>query len=46
MWHNCELDVDNCLDLDQILRVFSAPITEEHAWALVFQVGSLLFLTF
>ena len=38
MWHSCQLDSDDCLDLDQILKVFSAPITEEHAWALVHQV--------
>ena len=41
MWHSCELDQDNCLDLSQILKVFSAPITEEHAWALVHQVYTL-----
>ena len=38
MWHSCSLDTNNCLDLQQILAVFSAPITEEHAWALVHQV--------
>ena len=39
MWSCCQLDSDNNVDLHKILRVFSAPITEEHAWALVHQVG-------
>jgi len=42
MWHSCELDEENCLDLNQILKVFSAPITEEHAWALVHQTVEIL----
>ena len=42
MWHSCSLDSHNCLDLQQILQVFSAPITEEHAWALVHQVSQYL----
>jgi len=42
MWHQCNLDKDNCVDLDQVLRVFSAPITEEHAWALVYQSLEIL----
>jgi len=42
MWHHCGLDSDNCVDLDQVLKVFSAPITEEHAWALVYQSLEIL----
>eukprot|EP00092_Neocalanus_flemingeri_P014386 GFUD01015518.1.p1 GENE.GFUD01015518.1~~GFUD01015518.1.p1 ORF type:complete len:691 (-),score=152.70 GFUD01015518.1:104-2176(-) len=42
MWHHCGLDRDNCVDLDQVLKVFSAPITEEHAWALVYQSLEIL----
>jgi len=42
MWHSCRLDSDNCVDLDQVLKVFSAPITEEHAWALVYQSLEIL----
>ena len=42
MWHSCSLDTENCLDLQQILKVFSAPITEEHAWALVHQTVEIL----
>jgi len=42
MWHQCNLDKDKCVDLDQVLRVFSAPITEEHAWALVYQSLEIL----
>jgi len=30
------------VDLHKILRVFSAPITEEHAWALVHQTVEIL----
>ena len=41
MWFSCSLDTEDCLNLSQILKVFSAPITEEHAWALVHQVGSV-----
>jgi len=42
MWSQCNLDKDNCVDLDQVLKVFSAPITEEHAWALVYQSLEIL----
>ena len=42
-WYSAQLDQENCLDLDQILRVFSAPITEEHAWAVIYQVKREIF---
>ena len=39
-WRGCQLDRDTeCLTLDQILQSFSAPISEEHAWAVIHQVG-------
>merc|ERR1711915_969379 len=41
-WYSAQLDTRNCLNLGQILRVFSAPITEEHAWAVTFQCLSCL----
>ncbi len=37
-WRGCHLDKEGCLSLDQILRSFSAPISEEHAWAVIHQV--------
>ena len=37
-WQAVILDDNGCLSLDKILRVFSAPITEEHAWAILHQV--------
>lgn len=37
-WRSCSL-VGGSLGLDQILRAFSAPISEEHAWAVIHQVG-------
>ena len=39
-WQAVTLDDKGCLSLDKILRVFSAPITEEHAWAILHQVCS------
>ena len=42
MWHSCNLDEAGSVDLHQILAVFSAPITEEHAWALVHQTVEIL----
>ena len=32
------LDPRGCLTLHHILRAFTAPITEEHAWAIIHQV--------
>ena len=32
------LDEDNCLNLEQTLGAFTAPITEQHAWALAYMV--------
>jgi spire-like protein len=34
-------DKENCLSLDDILRSFNAPLSEEQAWALIYQ--SVLF---
>jgi len=36
------LDTRDCLSLAQILRSFSAPITEEHAWAVIHQAVTTL----
>lgn len=33
---NCS-DKDNCLSLNDILRSFNAPLSEEQAWSLVYQ---------
>lgn len=30
-------DKDNCLSLDDILRAFNAPLSEEQAWSLIYQ---------
>ena len=30
-------DKDNCLSLDEILRSFHAPLSEEQAWSLIYQ---------
>ena len=37
-WRGCQLDGEDCLSLEQILHSFSAPISEEHAWAVIHQV--------
>ena len=39
-WKGCQLDSGQCLSLEQILQSFSAPISEEHAWAVIHQVRS------
>ena len=39
------LDEDNCLNLEQTLGAFTAPITEQHAWALAYMVRSSLWAT-
>ncbi|XP_059089116.1 protein spire-like isoform X2 [Tigriopus californicus] len=36
-WRGAELDPNGCLSLSTILRSFSAPITEEQAWAIAYQ---------
>ena len=36
-WRSCSLE-EGSLGLHQILRSFSAPISEEHAWAVIHQV--------
>ena len=43
-WRGCQLDSQECLSLDQILHSFSAPISEEHAWAVIHQVSLSLSL--
>jgi hypothetical protein len=42
-WSGCKLDEGGCLSLQQILHSFSAPISEEHAWALIHQVCEITF---
>ena len=37
-----KLNEDACLNLDVIIGSFSAPITEEHAWAIVFEAVKCL----
>ena len=37
-WHLVSLDKNSCLNLQQILEVFLAPISEEQAWAVLYQV--------
>ena len=37
-----KLNDDACLNLDVIIGSFSAPITEEHAWAIVFEAVKCL----
>ena len=41
-WTGCQLDSDQCLSLEQILQSFSAPISEEHAWAVIHQVSNII----
>ena len=36
-WVPCKFNADGCLTLEEITSSFSAPITEEHAWAIVFE---------
>lgn len=38
--HNCLetcSDKENCLSLDDILRSFNAPLSEDQAWSIIFQ---------
>ena len=41
-WMGSSLDSDGCLTLKQVVGSFSAPITEEHAWAVVYEVVKTL----
>ena len=41
-WESVSLNEDSCLNLEQIVQVFSAPITEEHAWAVVYEMVKTL----
>jgi len=36
-WTPCKFNSDKCLALEEITSSLSAPITEEHAWAIVFE---------
>ena len=36
-WSPCQLNQEACLDLEKITSSFSAPISEEQAWAIVFE---------
>jgi len=44
-WKQLHLDGDGCLNLEVILSSFSAPITEQHVWAIVFQAMRSLMCT-
>ena len=41
-WTASHLNQLNCLTLRQIVGSFSAPITEEHAWAVVYETAKTL----
>ena len=41
-WAGSCLNSNNCLTLKQIVASFSAPITEEHAWAIVYETVKTL----
>lgn len=41
-WIGSCLDANGCLTLKQIVGSFTAPITEEHAWAIVYEVVKTL----
>ena len=41
-WTASQLNQLNCLTLRQIVGSFSAPITEEHAWAVVYETAKTL----
>lgn len=41
-WTASHLNKLNCLTLRQIVGSFSAPITEEHAWAIVYEITKTL----
>ena len=42
IWKGSSLDGNGCLTLKQVVSSFSAPITEEHAWAVVYEMVKTL----
>ena len=36
-WSPAQLNAEMCLNLEKITSSFNSPITEEHAWAIVFE---------
>jgi len=42
IWKGSSLGKDCCLTLKQVVSSFSAPITEEHAWAVVYEMVKTL----
>ena len=42
MWVASTLDSNQCLTLKQVVGSFSAPITEEHAWSVVYEMTKTL----
>ena len=42
IWKGTVLDTNGCLTLKQVVSSFSAPITEEHAWAVVYEMVKTL----
>ena len=42
MWVASTLDSKQCLTLKQVVGSFSAPITEEHAWSVVYEMTKTL----
>ena len=42
IWKGSILDRNKCLTLKQVVSSFSAPITEEHAWAVVYEMVKTL----
>ena len=42
VWKGSILDSNKCLTLKQVVSSFSAPITEEHAWAVVYEMVKTL----
>ena len=41
-WSSLQLDDQNCLNLEEVLEAFSGPITEQHAWAIIYQAAKSL----
>ncbi len=41
-WRAAELNADSCLSLRQILGSFGAPVSEEQAWAVVYEAAKCL----
>ena len=40
-WHSATLDTNSCVNLQQVLDVFSAAVSEEQAWAVLYQVSPI-----